>query len=343
MDREKCVTLFMYLIVCLIIGGRLFSCLFYEGSMYYWTHPHLIFWPFRNGRFVGLPGMSYHGGALGAVFGCWLFCRRYGFRFLETGDAIAVGVPLGYTFGRLGNFINAELWGRCTGSRYGMVFPYAERFSSSLEWVRTAADKAGIAYSEGSFVNLPRHPSQLYEAFFEGIVLFIVLWFVVKPYARKKDCPFGHGFISGCYFLGYGFVRFFIEYFREPDEQLGFVIALGRETEPVALFRSFWNFSLGQVLCFLMILLGVILIKWSHDNREKESSATQSASRKKAAAQGTEGRGASSRGGAGRSSASWKDSGLASGSRRAEGGDAASVNMPKNSRQGKGGKKNDER
>lgn len=258
MNAETSTDLFLYAIVGLILGARIGSCLLYEGSFYYFTHPWMMFWPFRNGVFVGLPGMSYHGGVLGAFLGVVLFAKKNGYRILDLCDGICVSVPLGYTFGRLGNFINGELWGRCTGTSYGMIFPDAPRFSTNEEWVRLAAEKAGIAYSNGSFVNLPRHPSQLYEAFFEGIVLFFVMWFLVRPLVRNRNL--GRGVLTGAYIGGYGLVRFVIEYFREPDSRLGFVIALGKETEPVALFRSVLNISMGQVLCFIMILIGAVLI-----------------------------------------------------------------------------------
>ena len=130
--------------------------------------------------------------------------------FFETFDLFIPAVPLGYTFGRLGNFINGELYGRVTDSAFGMYFPLAPTHQL-------------------------RHPSQLYEAFFEGIILFIFLWLL-----RRKS-PFS-GFLSASYLFGYGFVRFFIEYFREPDAQLGFV---------------FLNFSMGQVLCFIMMIAGI--------------------------------------------------------------------------------------
>lgn len=261
MNEDLGSTLLFYVIIGLILGARLFSVLLYEGSSYYWTHPWMIFWPFQNGVFVGLPGMSYHGGVVGAIIGALLFGKKYKYRFFDLADAIIPGIPLGYTFGRLGNFINGELWGRCTGTSYGMIFPYAPSFSTSIEWVRQAADKAGISYTVGDMVNLPRHPSQLYEAFFEGIFLFVILWFVLCPLAEKKKI--GRGFITGCYFAGYGLVRFIIEYFREPDSQLGFIIALGKETEPTALFKSLLNISLGQILCFIMIVAGVAIVLWS--------------------------------------------------------------------------------
>lgn len=258
MNSDNATDLFLFAISGLILGARIGSCLLYEGSTYYITHPWMMFWPFKNGSFVGLPGMSYHGGVLGALLGVVLFAGKRGYKILDLCDGICISVPLGYTFGRLGNFINGELWGRCTGTSYGMIFPAAPSFSTSEEWVRIAAEKAGIAYANGSFVNLPRHPSQLYEAFFEGIFLFFVLWFAVKPLVEKHNL--GRGVLTGAYIGGYGLVRFIIEYFREPDPELGFVIALGKETEPTALFLSFFNISMGQVLCFIMVVTGIVLV-----------------------------------------------------------------------------------
>lgn len=263
MDYDTSLTLFCYTIGFLLIGARLFSTLLYDGSWYYWTHPWMIFWPFRNGRFIGLPGMSYHGGVVGAVFGGWLFARKYKYRLLDLSDTVIAGIPLGYTFGRLGNFINGELWGRVTGTSYGMVFPEAPSFSTTISWVRNIADKIGMQYIEGDIVNLPRHPSQLYEAFFEGIFLFLMLWFIVKPLATKHKDEHGPGMITGAYFVGYGAIRFVLEYFREPDSQLGFIIKLGKEWEPTALFKSVLNISLGQILCLIMVLAGIAIIVYA--------------------------------------------------------------------------------
>lgn len=263
MDYDTSLTLFCYTIGFLLIGARLFSTLLYDGSWYYWTHPWMIFWPFRNGRFIGLPGMSYHGGVVGAVFGGWLFARKYKYRLLDLSDTVIAGIPLGYTFGRLGNFINGELWGRVTGTSYGMVFPEAPSFSTTIPWVKDVADKIGMQYIEGDIVNLPRHPSQLYEAFFEGIFLFLMLWFIVKPLATKHKDEHGPGMITGAYFVGYGAIRFVLEYFREPDSQLGFIIKLGKEWEPTALFKSVLNISLGQILCLIMVLAGIAIIVYA--------------------------------------------------------------------------------
>ena len=156
--------------------------------------------------------MSYHGGVIGVVIALLVFTRSQKRGFFETFDLFIPSIPLGYTFGRLGNFINGELYGRVTDASIGMYFPLAP-------------------------TNELRHPSQLYEAFFEGIVLFVVLWLL-----RKKSVF--TGFLSAIYLFGYGFVRFFIEYFREPDAQLGFVLL---------------NFSMGQVLCFLMMIAGICI------------------------------------------------------------------------------------
>ena len=260
MSADDSLTLFCYGIGFLIIGARVFSTLFYDGSWYYWTHPWMIFWPFRNGKFIGLPGMSYHGGVVGCIFGGWLFARKYKYRLMDVADHVIAAIPLGFTFGRLGNFINGELWGRVTTKSFGMVFPDAPSFSTEIEWVRQVADKVGMSYTSGSFINLPRHPSQLYEALFEGVLLWLVLWFVIRPLASKRKTKNGPGIISGSYFIGYGLVRFVIEYFREPDSQLGFIIALGKETEPTALFKSVLNISMGQIFCLAMIIAGVAMV-----------------------------------------------------------------------------------
>ena len=267
MDSDTSINLFCYTIGFLLLGARLFSTLIYDGSWYYWTHPWMIFWPFRNGKFIGLPGMSYHGGVVGAIFGGWLFGRKYKYKFLDLADTVIAGIPLGYTFGRIGNFINGELWGRVTGSSYGMIFPDAPSFSTTIDWVREIADKIGLSYEYWDMVNLPRHPSQLYEAFFEGIFLFLIIWFIVRPISNKNREKHGPGMVTGAYFVGYGFVRFFLEYFREPDEQLGFIIKLGKETEPTALFKSFLNISMGQILCFLMIVAGIAFVIYARKSQ----------------------------------------------------------------------------
>ncbi len=202
----------VWAITGLILGGRLGYVFFYNFS-YYIHHPLEIILPFEfaNGiRFVGISGMSYHGGAIGVVIALLIFCRRRNLDIWRIADLFCPAVPLGYTFGRIGNFINGELFGRITSSPWGMYFP--------LDPTRTL-----------------RHPSQLYEAFFEGIILFIVLWTI------RKRRPFD-GFLLSLYLIGYGLVRFFIEFLREPDSQLGFIFAF---------------LTMGQILCIIMILAGL--------------------------------------------------------------------------------------
>jgi phosphatidylglycerol:prolipoprotein diacylglycerol transferase len=201
----------LYGVLGVILGGRLGYVLFYNLS-YYARHPLEIFLPFEfsNGiTFTGISGMSYHGGLIGILIAAWIYTRRNGLSLREMADLYIPGIPLGYTFGRLGNFINGELYGRATTAPIGMHFPLAP----------------GDAL---------RHPSQLYEAFFEGIFLFAVLWSI-----RRLKAP--RGAMLAFYLIGYGTVRFFIEFFREPDAHLGFVLGL---------------LSMGQVLCAGMIAAG---------------------------------------------------------------------------------------
>ncbi|MEA4860782.1 MAG: prolipoprotein diacylglyceryl transferase [Sphaerochaeta sp.] len=256
LDADQSLNLVLYCVIGLIIGARLFSVLFYDGSFYYWTHPWMIFWPFQGGRFVGLPGMSYHGGLVGAIVGGWTYSRRYKVNFLTIADTVSYAAPLGYTFGRLGNFINGELFGRVSTQRWAMIFPDAPLFSTNYAWVREIAEEVGLSYQTGAMVNLPRHPSQLYEALFEGVLLFCFLWFVIRR--RRKKLPQGFGL--AWYVIGYGLVRFIIEYFRSPDENLGYIIALGKESDNIALFQSFFNFSMGQLFCLAMIAGGLLFM-----------------------------------------------------------------------------------
>ncbi len=200
-----------------IVGGRLGYVLFYNFG-YYWQHPLEIILPFdfSDGmRFTGLSGMSYHGGAIGVAAVSAYFCIKQKINFWHFTDLFAPTIPLGYFFGRIGNFINGELYGRATTMPWGMYFPLDPTHKL-------------------------RHPSQLYEALFEGIVLFALLWLMRKK--KRFD-----GFLVGVYICGYGFVRFIIEFYREPDYQLGFVLG---------------SLSMGQVLCLAMISGGLAIVLW---------------------------------------------------------------------------------
>jgi phosphatidylglycerol:prolipoprotein diacylglycerol transferase len=203
---------FIWAITGLLVGARLGYVLFYNFA-YYAKHPLEIILPFdfaHGMQYVGISGMSYHGGAIGVLIASVIFCRKHKIDFWRFADLFCPAIPLGYTFGRVGNFINGELYGRITTMPWGMYFPL-------------------------DFTHQLRHPSQLYEALFEGLFLFIVLWGI------RKESPFD-GFIFALYLFGYGLVRFIIEFFREPDSQLG-------------LFGGI--LSMGQMLCILMMLAGV--------------------------------------------------------------------------------------
>jgi phosphatidylglycerol:prolipoprotein diacylglycerol transferase len=212
--KEQAKDLMVYMILGLLIGARLGYALFYNLT-YYLKNPLEIILPFQfqNGvTFTGFSGMSFHGGLIGVILFSWIYTRKSGLSLSEMADLFVPAVPLGYTFGRLGNFINGELYGRVTDHPIGMFFP--------------------LAQEEGR-----RHPSQLYEAFFEGVFLFIVLWSLRRRFKTS-------GVTLPLYLGGYGFVRFFIEYFREPDAHIGFV---------------WMSLSMGQILCSIMVLFAMML------------------------------------------------------------------------------------
>jgi phosphatidylglycerol---prolipoprotein diacylglyceryl transferase len=168
-----------------ILGGRLGYVLFYKAG-YYSAHPLEIFAVWQG-------GMSFHGGFLGVLVAMTLLARKQNLSWLQLTDFIAPLVPPGLAFGRIGNFINGELWGRPTEVPWAMIFPKVD--------------------------NLPRHPSQLYEFALEGVLLFAFLWL----YARK---PRPIGAVSGLFLIGYGSFRFIVEFTREPDDFLG-LLSLG--------------------------------------------------------------------------------------------------------------------
>lgn len=192
----------------LIIGGRLFYVIFY-GDGYYFTHPLEIFATNQG-------GMSFHGGLVGGLVGGYIVCRMLKLSAWTIADLAIIGVPLALALGRCANFVNGELWGKPTDLPWGVVFG-------------------------GSAGEIPRHPSQLYEAFLEGIVLFVILYSM----SRKKKLPPQGAFI-GTFVLGYGVVRFLIEFVRVPDAQLGY------------LFGGF--ITMGQLLSLPLIVIGAALL-----------------------------------------------------------------------------------
>jgi phosphatidylglycerol:prolipoprotein diacylglycerol transferase len=207
--------LFCYLIVGLMVGGRSGYVLFYNLS--YYIHNPVDILAIWQG------GMSFHGGLIGVVMAGWLFTRKNKIEFWKLSDIITVTVPIGLGLGRLANFINGELFGRVTDVPWGMVFP------------------AGGP--------LPRHPSQLYEFMLEGVVLFIILWYI----KRKALQP---GVITAAFLILYGLFRILVENFREPDIQLDYI----------------WGYlTMGQILSLIMIILGMgVLFYVNYTKKGKE-------------------------------------------------------------------------
>ncbi len=273
-DRDTVLNLFFWGIVGVLAGGRLFSVLIYDPTGFYLRNPLQIVFPFQRVdgslHFIGLQGMSYHGGLAGAVVAVVAYCRVKRLPVLDVADLLAVSAPLGYTFGRIGNFINGELYGRITSSPIGVVFPQAPSYPVDEPWVRQVADDAGLPIADGvATVNLPRFPSQLFEAFFEGIFLWVLLWFVLRQ--RR---PFA-GFLLAMYVIGYGVVRFAVEYLREPDEGLAFPLTFVPLDNP-ALFSP-WNFTTGQLLSAAMIVCGLatLMILASHQGTARSHRSIQ--------------------------------------------------------------------
>lgn len=253
-SSDLAINFFFWTIIGVLIGARIFATTIYDTKHTFLHEPWLIFWPFdKDWNFTGLQGMSFHGGVVGAVTAVIIFCRVKKIDFLEWGDMMVHAIPLGYTFGRLGNFINGELYGKVSDAPWAMLFPDARRIDATKDWVTDFIARTGFSISDGaSLVNLPRHPSQLYEALLEGLILWLIMWFIVRPRRPFK------GFSISMYMIGYSVFRFFIEYVREPDDGLDYVIMLGPKNNPPELFMSFLNFSTGQVLSALMVLGGLI-------------------------------------------------------------------------------------
>jgi phosphatidylglycerol:prolipoprotein diacylglycerol transferase len=217
-NKSQVENLITYGAFGVILGGRFGYVLFYNFEEFL-RDP---LWLFR----VWEGGMSFHGGLIGVIVAMFIYSYRINRSFISVMDFVAPIVPLGLGFGRLGNFIGQELWGRVTDVPWGMVFPKA--------------------LPEG----LARHPSQLYQAFLEGLVLFvIVFWFSAKPRPR--------GAVSGVFLIGYSIFRFGVEFVREPDLGVALIAGMTR----------------GQLLCVPMFLLGVGLLVWAYAFAPKTAQA----------------------------------------------------------------------
>ena len=200
-----------------ILGGRLGYCLFYEPSLFIEFDRQLPWW----GVFmIHKGGMSFHGGLIGLMLGVWYMAHKLGRPFFELMDFAAPATPFGLLCGRIGNYINGELWGRATDVPWAMVFPQVD--------------------------SIPRHPSMVYEAFLEGIVLWAILWwYSAKPRPRMA--------VSGLFGVGYGSFRFLVEFVRQPDAHIGF-IAMNWVT-------------MGHLLSLPMILIGVAMMIMAYRNQ----------------------------------------------------------------------------
>ena len=213
--------LIVWITVGIILGGRLGYILFYNFPVYL-DNP-------LQALEIWKGGMSFHGGMLGVILAVYLFARNRNIPLFALGDVVAIVVPIGLFFGRVANFANGELWGRKTDGTWGMVF-CNERILSSYNG-KCPAD------------SFPRHPSQLYEAFLEGIVLFIFLMVLERLGIRRRAM----GAMTGWFLIAYAVARITCEFFREPDAQLGFLIpGVG--------------ITMGQVLSIPMTLVGIWLI-----------------------------------------------------------------------------------
>ncbi|MFP4485118.1 MAG: prolipoprotein diacylglyceryl transferase [Spirochaetaceae bacterium] len=272
-DPDTVLNMFFWAILGLLIGARLFATLLFDPTGYYLSRPWLIFWPFdANMNFVGLQGMNYYGGLAGGIVAVLIYARvgnrkGQGIDILQWGDILTAAIPLGYTFGRLGNFINGELFGRVTSVAWGVIFPNARRFPVDEPWVQEMAADAGMDLTgvEG-MVNLPRHPTQLYEAATEGIILWLVMWFIF----RKRNQPKGTN--VGIYLIGYGFFRFVIDYFRVPLRG-DFSLQLSGIANPPYLLLTPWNFIASQFYSLIMIAAGVIVIVWMKKRADRPAAA----------------------------------------------------------------------
>ena len=213
--KEKFDDYITYLILGIILGGRIGYILFYNFN-YYISNPIDIFKIWQG-------GMSFHGGLIGVIVVSIWFSKKNSQNVFSYLDVVSHVAPIGIFFGRVANFINSELYGS----------------ESNLPW----------AVKFIKVDNIYRHPSQLYEAFFEGIILFLILFFL-----KKKEFMKIPGFISGSFLIFYSVFRFIIEFFRVPDEQLGYI---------------FINLTMGQIISFIFLLIGIYLIATKYESKKR--------------------------------------------------------------------------
>jgi phosphatidylglycerol---prolipoprotein diacylglyceryl transferase len=206
-DESAVDSLVAFLVVGMLLGARIFYVLVYDRA-HYFANP-------LDALAVWHGGLSFHGAALGMSIAMLIFARRHHVPFWSVADTVALAAPPGLFFGRIGNFINGELYGRASNVPWAMIFPTDP-------------------------LRIPRHPSQLYEALLEGVVLLIVLLTVERRAVRRGW--YRYGLVGGTFLVGYGLLRYLVEFTRQPDVQLGFVAG---------------PFSMGQILSLLTIVIGI--------------------------------------------------------------------------------------
>ena len=233
MQPAKVEELLTWIVAGVIIGGRLGFVLFYEPALYL-AHPADIVKVWQG-------GMSFHGGFLGVVTAAWLYARRNRIAPLHLADALAVAAPAGLLLGRIANFINAELWGRPTTAPWGVIFPG--------EAAQTCPGVTGPC---------ARHPSQLYEAGLEGLLLGLVLLLLVRAGGLRRP-----GLALGVFLAGYGLARFVAEFFRQADAQF---VTAGNPWGHV-LGGPVWGITMGQLLSLPMVAIGLGFVLWALRHR----------------------------------------------------------------------------
>lgn len=225
MKTEQIDDLLTWMILGVILGGRIGFVLFYQPA-YYADNPAEILAVWQG-------GMSFHGGLLGVTIAALIFSLRNNLPVLSVGDAIAAAAPIGLFFGRLANFINGELWGRPSTAPWAVVFPGEAAQTCPVDWLGPCA----------------RHPSQLYEAGLEGVVLFLVLLLAIRSGALARP-----GRVMGLFLIGYGLARSTVELFRQADGQ--FVTAANPHGHVIG-FGGDWGLTMGQVLSLPMLAIGL--------------------------------------------------------------------------------------
>jgi phosphatidylglycerol---prolipoprotein diacylglyceryl transferase len=232
-----------------VLGGRLGYVLFYNAA-YYFAHP-------LQALYVWHGGMSFHGGAIGVTLAIFLFTRARGVRIFAFADIIVQALPIGLFFGRIANFINGELWGRMTDVSWAIIYPGGAVPASQVP-PNLLGLCPSVTLADGSAgFNCPRHPSELYEAACEGILLFLLLLYFEHRGTRRRP-----GVETGVFLIGYAIARTSGELFRQPDVQLGFLFYLGG-----------FGVTMGMLLSIPVLLAGAAIIWWMR--RDEQAVATQ--------------------------------------------------------------------